>query len=182
VTSGHDTLWLWDVPTRTERLALHGHKGQIRGVAFSPDGAWVATAANDHTDPAWDIAGVLHDYLDFWTGTMPLDPTRSPQEMVSLAQWPLEAIQPALRAFWRAYVGASRWAGDGSQAESDALLRRGVRFSGVRLILAAIERCFERDEVPVQAILLLQIAVNLLAAPDPAMTALYGLEPAAVEP
>lgn len=133
-------------------------------------------------DPAWDIAGVLHDYLDFWTGTMPLDPTRSPQEMVSLAQWPLEAIQPALRAFWRAYVGASRWAGDGSQAESDALLRRGVRFSGVRLILAAIERCFERDEVPVQAILLLQIAVNLLAAPDPAMTALYGLEPAAVEP
>ncbi len=133
-------------------------------------------------DPAWDLAGVLHDYLVFWTGTMPLDPTLSPPEMVSRARYPLEAIQPALHAFWKAYYGASRWAGTGSRVEADALLRRGVRFSGVRLILAAIERSFEQDEVPVQAILLLQIAVNLLAAPGQAMSALYGLDVAADTP
>jgi hypothetical protein len=126
-------------------------------------------------DPAWDLAGALHDYVVFWTSSMPLQPTISPEEMVARAEFPLEMIQPALRAFWHGYLVSAGMESERAGAHAVALLRRSVAFSGARLVLAAVELAHERDELPVQAVLLLQIAVNLLADPDRARTGLYGI-------
>jgi WD40 repeat protein len=35
---------------------LHGHKGRVRGIVFTPDGRILASASNDGTLKLWDVA------------------------------------------------------------------------------------------------------------------------------
>jgi aminoglycoside phosphotransferase (APT) family kinase protein len=145
--------------------------------AADPDGVVVRIVDWEFVhigDPAWDLAGALQDDLVFWTSTMPLQPDLTAQSMVEQANYPLEAIRPAIRAIWEGYL-ATAGLDPGANARDASLLRRAVAFSAVRLIQTAYELSVERDELPVQAVLLLQIASNLLADPDRGQTHLYGI-------
>jgi aminoglycoside phosphotransferase (APT) family kinase protein len=126
-------------------------------------------------DPAWDVAGALHDGLVLWTASMPLRPSLSPDEMVARARLPIEAIRDLSRSFWQGYVEAAalhpRRVGD----SAEALYRRASAFAVARLIQAALELCGERDDLPVQAVLLLQLAANLAADLPRAAEALFGI-------
>ncbi|MGK7874631.1 MAG: ribosome assembly protein 4, partial [Xenococcaceae cyanobacterium] len=66
------TARLWDL--KGNLLAeFKGHRGPVRGVAFSPDGELLATASSDHTARLWRVEGLdellargcdwLNDYL-----------------------------------------------------------------------------------------------------------------------
>jgi WD40 repeat protein/predicted Ser/Thr protein kinase len=48
------SLVIWDLDLKEELLRLGGHKESITGVAFSPDGALVATTCGDHMTRIWD--------------------------------------------------------------------------------------------------------------------------------
>ena len=50
---------LWDVETREQIGALQGHTGSVHSVAFSPDGASLASGSYDGTILLWDIASHL---------------------------------------------------------------------------------------------------------------------------
>jgi aminoglycoside phosphotransferase (APT) family kinase protein len=126
-------------------------------------------------DPAWDLAGAFQDDLVFWTSTMPQEPELSPQEMISRANYPLDVIRPAIRALWSGYLASAGLDNGGNVANVTCLLRRAVAFSAARLIMTAHELSAERDELPVQAVLLLQIAANLLADPARGQEHLYGI-------
>jgi WD40 repeat protein/tRNA A-37 threonylcarbamoyl transferase component Bud32 len=45
---------IWDLYTGQEVCTLHGHKGSVFGVSFSPDGRRLATSSGDGTVKIWD--------------------------------------------------------------------------------------------------------------------------------
>ncbi len=126
-------------------------------------------------DPAWDLGSALHDYLVFWTSSMPLDPELDVGTMIDQARYPLSVLRPAIGALWEGYRAATGLNDAGNETAADALLRRAVAFSGVRLLLAAHECSLEQEKLPAQTVLLLQLGVNLLADPDSGQIQLYGL-------
>src|SRR4051794_1036244 len=87
-------------------------------------------------DPAWDIAGMLQDFILFWINSMQLGGGQTtPEAMIPTAKYPLPVLQGAIRAFWKSYRSTAGLA----PADAVALIERAVAFSAARLIQSAYE-------------------------------------------
>lgn len=104
-------------------------------------------------DSIWDVSALLQSYWNFWV--------RWPSE------YPLESIQPALRAFLNAYAQA-RGVDPGECAG------RAVRFAGARMLQTAFEVLNKVEEMTGAAVRVMQGSLNVLTRPDWAAAQLIG--------
>lgn len=164
---------------RVESLVHNDVKGEnvlVRagdGEASGPDVRIVDWELVQFGDPAWDVGAVFHDFLLFWIASMPLSATRTPEQMLEEAQYPLTAMQPAIRACWREYRRTCALGAD----DAAGLLSRAVGYAAARLIQSAYERAHGAVALPNQSVMSLQLAANILADPDAALLHLLGIPP-----
>jgi aminoglycoside phosphotransferase (APT) family kinase protein len=115
-------------------------------------------------DPAWDVAGALQDLLVFWIRGLPLDAALSGEDRVRQAERPLAALHPLFAAFRDSYAAVA----------GGRVFERAVPFSAVRLLQTVWEWADDVAELPAPAVMMLQVAANVLADPERARVELYG--------
>lgn len=125
----------------------------------------------DWGDPCWDVGAILQAYLSFWIFSMPAAVEMPPAEMVKRAQYPVESMQPAIRAFWEGYTDARGIEKSGVAA----MLDRSVRCGAARMIQTAYEYMYYSPQISANTLCLLQVSLNVLSRPQDAIRDLLGL-------
>lgn len=121
-------------------------------------------------DPAWDVGTVFSEYLGFWIRSAPISGATLPEQFLKFAKYPLEKIQPALRAFWNSYLRAAD-----CRTDADDFLLRAVNYTAARLIQTAFERVQDAAQMTGHAATLVQLSANILSRPREASVLLLGL-------
>lgn len=121
----------------------------------------------DVGDSAWDVASIFQAYLSWWIATLQRVPTDGPNDA---AQYPLETIQPAIRAFWNSYVSSRRL----DIQEADAELERAVSYAGARMLQTVYESMAWAASLTQHAVWQVQGCINILKEPRAAATDLLG--------
>jgi hypothetical protein len=124
----------------------------------------------DIGDPRWDVGSLMQSWLSYWIFSMPMG-VSEPEQLAARAQYPLEAMQPAIRAFWRSYADAIGVSGD---AERE-LLHTCIGFGAARMIQTVFESMYQMTQLTPHAILMLQVSLNILEDPAAATKELLGL-------
>ncbi|HEX9982707.1 MAG TPA: phosphotransferase [Thermoanaerobaculia bacterium] len=122
-------------------------------------------------DPAWDVAGLLQDFVLLWVTSMTVTPGATTDMLAASARLPLADLQRAIRAFWKGY----RAAAGQTPAEEAQLITRAVAYSAARLIQSAYEMGAVTPALAPASVLLLQVSANLLRDPEAGQVQLYGL-------
>ena len=116
---------------------------------------------------AWDVASILQAYLTWWIASLERVPGN---ESNDAAQYPLETIQPAIRAFWDAYVSARRL----GARDADRELERAVSYAGARMLQTVYESMAWASSLTQHAVWQVQACINILKQPRAAATDLLG--------
>jgi hypothetical protein len=125
----------------------------------------------DFGDACWDAGAVFQSYLSFWVFSMPAAAGIPAEQLVSGAQFPVEKMQPAIRAFWKTYVETR---GLNNEEARDAL-ERSVSYGAARMIQTAYEYMFHAPQITTSALYLLQLSLNILKSPREATASLLAL-------
>lgn len=122
-------------------------------------------------DPAWDVGGILQDFLVYWILSFPPLSHSTTGEALERAGRPIGPIQPAVRAFWQAYTSCS---GLGPAGRPEFLVR-AIRYAGARMTQTAYEVLQNSLDLKQSAVLMLQVSANLFSRPDRARLELFGI-------
>ena len=125
----------------------------------------------DLGDPCWDVGAILQAYLIFWIMSMPIQGTLPPAEYLSMTPYPIEAMQPAIRAFWLAYVRSRNLAG----VEQQDILHLSMRYAAARMLQTAFEYMVYSPQITTNALSMLQVSLNILSDTQNAVKDLLNL-------
>jgi hypothetical protein len=119
-------------------------------------------------DPCWDVGTMLSEFVAFWALSIPVV-GGEPYE--DLAKYPIEDMQPAIRAFWDSYAEGMAF----DRTMTRERLLKSVRFAGARLIQTSFERAQTMTHPTPHIFLLLQLSLNIMAQPEDAVEGLFGI-------
>jgi hypothetical protein len=122
-------------------------------------------------DPCWDIGSVFSNYLSFWLLSIPITGEDPPDRFIELARYPLESMQPAMRAFWQFYVRNMGL----DAATSGEWLLRAIKYGAARLVQTGYEQMQMSIHLTGNVVCLLQLGLNILQRPQEAIVHLLGL-------
>jgi Phosphotransferase enzyme family len=122
-------------------------------------------------DSCWDAGAIFSNYLSFWLFSIPVSGEEPPDHFLELAQYPLNRMQPAMRAYWQSYVRGMRL----EPHDSVERLMRAVRYAGARLVQTAFERMQHATALTGDLICLLQLSLNVMQRPREAAVHLLGI-------
>src|SRR5262249_55187553 len=123
----------------------------------------------DLGDVCWDVGAIFQAYLSFWISSIPSAGEAPTPELISRAQYPLEEMQPAIRAFWESYAESFE------EAKRQELLERSMKYGAARMIQTAYEWMYYSQQVSASTLYLLQVSMNILKSPTEAIRSLLGL-------
>jgi thiamine kinase-like enzyme len=118
-------------------------------------------------DADWDVGSVFSSYLNSWLRSIPITGETPPDRFLQYARYPLEKIQPALRAFWSSYARDM-------DSASERLLR-AVRYAAGKLTQTAYEQMQTASDIVGTAVCALQLGLNILRRPAEAARDLLGI-------
>lgn len=121
----------------------------------------------DIGDADWDTGAIFHSYLSWWAFSVPVGNDGRP--LAALASSPLESMQPAMHAFWNAYVDEAKIADRGER------LARATAYAGARLLQTVYESLAYSETITPGAVLLSQMSINILNDPRRAAAELLGI-------
>ena len=119
----------------------------------------------DIGDPYWDVGSIIQGYLTSWIMSMPVSVDAPPSQLVEKAQFPLEHMQPAIRAFWKSYI-LTREVDDTVARD---LLELTVKYAAARMIQTAYEYMYYSPQLNSSIVYLLQVSMNILESPKDAI-------------
>jgi hypothetical protein len=122
-------------------------------------------------DPCWDAGSIFAEYLAYWLLAVPSASDVPPERLVEISPIRLEQLQPAMRAFWRAYERRLQL----TPATSAIWLLRSGQFAAARLVERAAEQMHRTNQFTGQIVFLLQVAMNILQRPQDAVVQLLGI-------
>jgi hypothetical protein len=125
----------------------------------------------DLGDSCWDAGAVFSNYLSFWLFSIPVAGEEPPDRFLELAKYPLEKMQPAIRAYWRAYVQGMGL----DAAQTEEWLVRAVKYAAARLVQTGFEQMQHATRLTGNLICLLQLSLNIMQRPREAIAHLLGI-------
>lgn len=125
----------------------------------------------DLGDACWDVGAIFQAYLSCWVLSLPEGGDAPLEHLVEQATYPLESMQPAVRAFWRSYV-ETRGA---DVRDAGELLERSALYGAARMVQTAFEYMNYSPQITPSALRLLQVSLNVLTNPGEAIRELLSL-------
>ncbi len=122
-------------------------------------------------DSCWDAGAIFSNFLSSWLFSVPVTGEEPPDRYLELAQYPLEPMQPAIRAYWRAYAR-------GMELQPQAaheFLTRSMRYAAARLIQTGFEQMQRSAHLTGNQVCLLQLSLNIMRTPQEAIVHLLGI-------
>ena len=125
----------------------------------------------DIGDACWDAGAIFQSYITCWIMSIPITAGVAPSQLLDQAKYPIDDMQPAIKAFWQAYTEALE--ADGKTQRE--LLKRSVRYGAARMIQTVYEHMSPSPQITPNAVCLLQVSLNILQNPAEAITDLLGM-------
>lgn len=123
-------------------------------------------------DPAWDVGSVFQEFIRLWLSFLPATGRESAERLLGSTTFPIQKIQPEIRAFWNSYVKTSELT---SSKEANELLVRSAKFCAARLVQSAYEALDSSMELSNTIVYMIQTSMNIFNRTNHAIVHLLGI-------
>ncbi len=160
----------WQIQT-----VIHGDMGKENVLVQELSGGKVQMTIVDWEmagkgDPAWDIACIIGDLLRTWVLTSTITKTMTAKEILSHNEKSFLKFQNDVRVFWFSYSKYSS-----RSMDSEALLRRSIRFLAGFLLQSAYQSVAYLSDLMLHSLYLVQISCNIVKDVDRAISHLLAI-------